>query len=169
VILRSLAAFAVLLSLTACGPQSPPAAGPEAAASATAPAAPAITPTPTAPISSPPPLDNPLTLGSQQAKDEMYCAGLLEAAFPVDEAQVPVVMAQIFRAQEQAMSLRLDGTGKLIDEGVAVPAQTGAVAGAWADKAADDFEKHRPRITVARCQERGRLSVCKSAGQSPCP
>jgi hypothetical protein len=138
-----------IVALAACG--SPKPAAPSAA-SAEASASPNLPP----PDPPPPPLEGPLTLGSQSAKDDMYCAGVLWAAFPDPmQALIPADMAVVMQNQNLATALSLRGTGDLIDARIAKAPQVGAVAGAWMDEAEKDFKAKKLRIPVKTCQERG--------------
>ncbi len=141
------------LALAAC---SKP-AEPTVEASAT----PAATATPDAP---PPPIEKPTEIGSQPARDDLYCAGLIVAANPMpEEAAIPVDQGRIMAAQGLAMALSLEGTGKLIDEGVALAPQTGAVADAWADLAANDLKANKTKQSLDVCMARAQAVVDAAA------
>lgn len=141
--------IAAACALAACGEKPTEPAAPAAAPAATP--APALPP-PTPP---PPPIEQPLTIGSQDAKDDLYCAGIIDAANPeAVESVVPVEAARILQAQNASLVLRIAGNGKLIDQKVAQPAQTGAVAGAWADEAEKDWKAKKPRIKLDACMKR---------------
>ena len=128
-----------------------------ASACSPAPAAPkpAASPSLATPRADPPPapLPAPLEVGSQAARDAYYCAGLLNAAYPrPDIALTPAEMAPIFRAEADAIALRMDGFFKLVDEKAALPPQAGAVADAWADVAAKELAERKPRIQLKACE-----------------
>lgn len=134
------------LVLVACKP-APPAATPGAAAPNSVASA---TPDPAPPV-----LSEPLQLGSKDAKDDLYCAALVAAAYPQpDAALVPVDFAKITQMQDQAMALRLQGNFRLVDEKVALITQTGAVAAAWEDVAMKDYAEKKPRIPLKTCEAR---------------
>ncbi len=148
--LIALAPLAV--ALAACGekPKDEAAAPAETAAAAAPAAMPAAPPEPP-----PPPLETPLEVGSQDAKDDLYCAGIIESSNPESiDAVVPVEAARIMQMQNLALTLRINGNIKLMDQKAALPAQTGAVAGAWADEAQKDWDKKKPRIKLEACVKR---------------
>jgi len=138
---RHLILVAAMLA-AACSPAPAP-----APARAAAPAAPT---TPAA--NDPPPLAAPLDVGSQAARDAYYCAGILEAAYPRPEVALsPTEMAPIFRAEADAIALRIDAFGKLMDEKAVVAPQAGEVSAAWADVAAKEYAEKKPRLTLTQC------------------
>lgn len=140
-------ALACALAFVACEKK------PVVDAAAETPAAPPAAPAQA--VAPPPPIAEPLTIGSQDAKDDLYCAGVIFASNPESiDAVIPVEAARIMQAQNLAVTLSLAGTGKLIDQGVALAPQTGAVADAWADKAAEDFDARKPRISLEACTKR---------------
>jgi hypothetical protein len=96
-------------------------------------------------------------VGSQAARDAYYCAGILEAAYPrPDVALSPTEMAPIFRAEADAIALRMDGFFRLMDEKAVLAPQAGAVAGAWAEVAAKELGEKKPRITLEACERLAR-------------
>jgi hypothetical protein len=103
-----------------------------------------------------------LSLGSQDARDDLYCSGLVYAEHsansntPADES-----MNQL----NAVLTLAEAGTKKLADQGVAValtdPAAikpgviiTASVADAHTDKAKADYDARTPRIPLAACMQR---------------
>jgi hypothetical protein len=128
---------------TACSPAPPAPAKPAASVAPAKPAADVA----------PPPLPAPLEVGSQAARDAYYCAGILDAAYPrPDVALSPTEMAPIFRAEADAIALRMDGFFRLMDEKAALPPQAGAVADAWTDVAAKELAQKKPRIALKDCE-----------------
>jgi hypothetical protein len=97
-------------------------------------------------------LAEPLLVGSADARDDLYCAGLLFTAHRAtqdvfsDEAQV---------RRDRVIALSEAGVGNLIESGAANATQTGAIADAHAELAAADFAAGTPRISVAECEVRG--------------
>lgn len=151
-VLAGLTVASFALVLAACGEKPKDAAAPaETAAATPAPAAPTAPPTP-----EPPPIEKPLEVGSQDAKDDLYCAGIIDAsnAEPIEDV-IPIEAARIMQLQSLSLGLRINGNVKLMDQKVAQPAQTGAVAGAWADAAQADWDKKKPRIKLDECIKRG--------------
>lgn len=103
----------------------------------------------------PPVIDQPLEVGSQEARDHLYCAGLLEAANPVpEEALNPADEGRIFKARMQGMSLRLVGSSMLVEEKVALDSQVDRIANAWAEIGIRDLENGDPKISLEECGER---------------
>lgn len=150
-----LACLALLLA--ACSPQG------ESDAPAETPA-PAASTTPAQPP--PPPIEKPLEIGSQDARDDLYCAGLIFAVHPEPlDAVVPVEHAQILKIQGLALGLSLEGASKLIDQGAALPLQTGDVAAAWGDLAYDDYVAGKTKLPLDGCMERARAAAAAYADQ----
>jgi hypothetical protein len=113
----------------------------------------AAPPAPNAPL--PDPLAKPLEAGSQDARDDLYCAGVLIAAHPAPmEALVPVEQARVERGQTNALIIGETGIQKLIREGAAVSAQASQILNAWADVAGQDFVGGRLRLSVETCTQR---------------
>jgi hypothetical protein len=93
----------------------------------------------------------PLAVGSQDAKDDLYCSGivfgeLLKAPnVPDDEAQ---------RRRDAYAALAEHGRARLETEGAAKGAGAFAVGNAWADKARSDYKADAARIPFADCMTR---------------
>lgn len=110
---------------------------------------------PAQPEEPPAPIDQPLEVGSQEARDHLYCAALLEAANPVpDEALIPAEEGRLFKARMQAMSLRLVGSSMLVEEGAAADSQVDRVANAWAEIGIRDIDNGDLKISLEECAER---------------
>jgi hypothetical protein len=129
------------------------------AASLSEPAAPIIAAEAPAPAPAPedelPAIDRPLEVGSQEARDDLYCSGLLFAANPAPmEALTPVEEGRIFKARMQAMALAQAGVEHLLNEKVAHVTQTGRIADAWAEAAADDIQTGDHKISLEECTQR---------------
>jgi hypothetical protein len=153
---RAIVLAAALGLLASCGPK--PAETAEAVELAAAPemapaqAAPAVTPV-EAPA--PQPVADPLSAGSQSAKDDLYCAGVILAAHPQPlESVVPVESAIIMRAENRALALSIAGTGKLIDEKITTAPQAGVFADAHAEVAVKDSIARKTRIPLEDCEKR---------------
>lgn len=100
-----------------------------------------------------------LKAGSQSARDDLYCAGVINAKLAqseADEAVLPKDVAQRTLQLNMALSLAVSGTGKLIDEGVAKASETGPYADAQAARAERDLAAGKPRISVAACEKRSK-------------
>ncbi len=110
---------------------------------------------PAQPEEPPAPIDKPLEVGSQEIRDHLYCAALLEAANPVPtDALNPTDEGRIFKARMQAMSLRLVGSAMLVEEKAAHETQVDRVADAWAQIGIRDIEAGDPKISLEECGER---------------
>jgi hypothetical protein len=92
-----------------------------------------------------------LSLGSDEAKDDLYCSGLIFAAHRVSPDTLSDA-AQERRAQ--VVALASAGVEKLIAAKAADAIQTGAIADAHAAKAAEDFAAGTPRLTLEACEQR---------------
>jgi hypothetical protein len=92
-----------------------------------------------------------LALGSDDAKDDLYCSGLIFAA----HREGPDVVSD--EAQERranVVALASAGVEKLIAAKAADSSQTGAIADAHTAKATEDFAAGTPRITLDACEQR---------------
>lgn len=147
-ILRAASAFA-LLALAACG--QPPAD--KAAEAQQAPVA-----APAAPIEQPPPPPaDPLAVGSQDAKDDLYCAGLIFAENPSpDGALNPTDEAVLRKAQALGIILAESGINKIVEQKAAHATHGALIADAYTDQAAKDLAAKKPRIKLEQCYERAK-------------
>ena len=110
---------------------------------------------PAQPEEPPPPIDQPLEVGSQEARDHLYCAALLEAANPVpEEALIPAEEGRLFKARMDAMALRLVGSSMLVEEGAIADSQIDRVANAWGEIGIRDIASGDPKISLEECSER---------------
>jgi hypothetical protein len=145
-ILRA-SAFA-LLALAACG-QPPADKSASAEAPPTAPAAPIEQP--------PPPPADPLAVGSQDAKDDLYCAGLIFAANPSpDGALNPTDEAVLRKAQAFGIILAESGINKIVEQKAAHATHGALIADAYTDQAAKDLTAKKPRIALEKCYDRAK-------------
>jgi hypothetical protein len=133
------------LCVTACG-EKPAATG------AIAEAPPAEAPT----VPPPPPAD-PLAVGSQDAKDDLYCAGVIFAANPSpDSALNPTDEAVLRKAQALGIMLAESGINKLVIEKAAHATHSALISDAYAAAAAKDFDANTPRISLDDCNARAK-------------
>lgn len=133
------------LCVAACG-EKPAATG------ATAEAPPAE-----APIVPPPPPADPLAVGSQDAKDDLYCAGVIFAANPSpDSALNPTDEAVLRKAQALGIMLAEAGINKLVVEKAAHATHGALISDAYAVAAAKDFDANIPRISLDDCNARAK-------------
>lgn len=129
----------------ASSPQTTPAA---------APAPPTPLPPPDVP---PPPPEHPLDIGSQDAKDDLYCAGVIYAAYPTpDSALNPTDQAVLEKNQMLGEALAFAGIGKLIDQKVAHATHSAFISNAYADKAEADIQAKKERISLEKCMARAK-------------
>lgn len=119
------------------GPSETP---PQVIAPPDAPAAPAATP-----------ISDPLAVGSDDAKDDLYCSGVIFAAH---RASADAVSADARKRRDRVIALAERGTGKLVAAGVADSTQTAAIADAHAEKAQQDYAAGTPRIPLNDCETR---------------
>jgi hypothetical protein len=91
------------------------------------------------------------TLGSQAARDDLYCAGVLSAEFEAIKAGGhPDRMSILIR---DSRALDDAGLAKLKAENAIDNAGAGASL-AWADRAARDYDANALRLSVADCTQR---------------
>jgi len=95
---------------------------------------------------------DPLSVGSADSKDDLYCSGLLFAA-QRDAGDIATAEAQSQR--DRVIALAEAGVAKLIAEGAADESQTAAIADAHSVLALSDFVAGTPRISVVECEVRG--------------
>lgn len=97
-------------------------------------------------------LAEPLLVGSSDARDDLYCSGLLFAAH---RATADVLSEAAEARRNRVIALGDAGVEKLLAAGAVDATQTGMVADAHAELAAADFAAGTPRISVAECEVRG--------------
>lgn len=103
-------------------------------------------------------------LGSQAAKDDLYCAGVLSAEFDAIKADAhPDRMSILIR---DGRALDDAGLARLKSEKAIDTVGAGASL-AWADKAAKDYATNTLRISVADCTKRAAAlsGVVEDAGK----
>jgi len=95
-----------------------------------------------------------LALGSEDARDDLYCSGLLYAAYGArGDSFSPEAQTQ----REQVVALAQSGVDKLVAEGVADRTRTAAIADAHSAEAAKDLAAGLPRMTIDACRARAIL------------
>jgi hypothetical protein len=101
----------------------------------------------------PPPPADPLAVGSQGAKDDMYCSALIYAENPdVSDALAPVDEALLRKAQTLGFVIGESGINKLVAEKAIHATHARVVAEAYAAQVAKDGDK--PRIPLDDCNKR---------------
>ncbi len=109
-----------------------------------------IPPLPEIPVVIPPPLD-PLIVGSDAARDDLYCSGIIFAAHRASGDEFsPEAQAR----RDRVIALAEAGVAKLLSEGAAQTGETAAIADAHSTRALDDFAVGTPRISVEECEAR---------------
>jgi hypothetical protein len=145
---RPFSALAVIFALASCG-QTP--------ADTTAQAAPPAKPEASAPITPPPPPADPLAVGSQDAKDDLYCAGVIYAANPSPPSALnPTDEAVLRKAQALGIILGESGINKLVVQKAAHATHGALIADAYAIQAARDLAAGKPRISLDDCNARAK-------------
>lgn len=164
---------ALILGVAACSnppateaqaPAAPPATTATPTASADTPPAPAEATTQIAQASTPaqppsvlpPPLPNPLAVGSQEAKDELYCSGVIFDKYAPGEPLSPTQEAVRMTNEGLGMMIANAGADKLMAEGVARVTQLGAISDAYADKVAKDIKAGKPRLSLETCMAKAK-------------
>jgi hypothetical protein len=138
------AAFATLLA--ACG--QPPASDANAAP-APAPQA--------APVTPPPPPANPLEVGSQEARDDLYCSAMIYAENPSPpNALNPIDEAILRKAQAFGFIIGESGINRLVAEKAAHATHGALIADAYAEQVAKDLAANKPRISLDDCNARAK-------------
>ncbi len=101
----------------------------------------------------PPPPADPLAVGSQAAKDDMYCSALIYYENPdVSDALAPVDEALLRKAQTLGFIIGESGINKLVEEKAIHATHARVVAEAYAAQVAKDGDK--PRIPLDACNKR---------------
>ncbi|MDP3738408.1 MAG: hypothetical protein Q8R02_13520 [Hyphomonadaceae bacterium] len=144
---RFIAAIGFAALLTACGQPAADRAASAAQPDQTAQQAPAI----------PPPPADPLAIGTQDAKDDLYCAGIIfiENPSPPD-ALNPVDEAVLRKAQVLGINLGESGINKLVTQKAAHATYGALIADAYTTQAAADLKAKKPRISLEDCYARSR-------------
>lgn len=103
------------------------------------------------------------SLGSQAAKDDLYCAGVLRAEFEAVKADVHPDKMSILIRDSQALDDA--GLAKLKAENAVTDSGAGASL-AWTDKAAKDYAAGALRISADDCTKRAlALATVTEAGK----
>lgn len=141
--------MAVLL-LAACGQASE-----KPTATPTPTADPGVSAIPTGTPVAPPALADPLTLGSKDAKDDLYCSGVILAGHPgsIDSA-TPQDAAVLMQASDRAGVLSIRGAGRVVDEGHAKANNMGQLMDAWLEAAMADAKAKKTKISLKDCEDR---------------
>ena len=142
--IRTLAYGGLLLTaalLAACGSQQR-----DTTPAATVAAAEPVPPAASEPAPGTPPLPaDLLAVGSQQARDELYCSALIYAENPdVSDALAPVDEAQLRKRQALGFIIGEAGINHMVDEKAAHATHARAIADAYATQVEKDLKTERP-------------------------
>jgi hypothetical protein len=154
---KSTLALIGLAALAACGSQQRDTT-PDTAAIAAAP--PPAAPAPSAgpyelPPGAPPFPADPLAVGSQEARDLMYCSALIYAENPdVSDALAPVDEALLRKAQALGFIIGEAGINMLVEEKAAHATHARFLADAYTAQVAKDTKAGTPRIPLETCNAR---------------
>jgi hypothetical protein len=137
-------AMSLGLGVAACSGQAPASAEPDQPPAS---AAPALPPLPT----------DPLAVGSQDAKDDLYCAAIIFVSNPSPPSALnPVDEAQLRKAQMLGIVLAESGINKLVTQKAAHATHGGLISDAYTAQAGKDLAAKSPRISLEDCNARAR-------------
>lgn len=109
---------------------------------------------PQAPVIPPPPAD-PLAVGSQEAKDDLYCSALIYIENPdVSDALAPVDEALLRKAQTLGFLIGEAGINKLVAEKAAHATHARLISDAYTEQVAKDLKAKKLRIPLDDCNAR---------------
>lgn len=94
---------------------------------------------------------DPLAVGSQEAKDDLYCSGVVFAK-QLDATSTPAEQAE--RERNAYSALAESGRRKLVSEGAATADGAVATGNAWAERAREDYKAGAPRLSFDACMAR---------------
>ena len=144
-----LATLGAVAFASACsGPPTAPEAASDAKLAGPAPEAPQ---TPGVP---PPPAD-PLAVGSQEAKDDLYCSAMIYIENPdVSDALAPVDEALLRKAQTLGFLIGEAGINRLVTEKAVHATHARLVSDAYTAQVEKDLKAKKPRISLDDCNAR---------------
>lgn len=153
------AAMASALALCACGSsqvEAPAAPSPAVSAGMTAPPVdPAPPARPQLPPGAPPLAPDLLAIGSQEARDDLYCSAVIYNANPeVSDALAPVDEALLRKAQMMGFVIGESGINRLMEEKAAHATHARAIADAYAAQVDKDARANALRISADDCMKR---------------
>jgi hypothetical protein len=110
-----------------------------------------------APVTPPPPPDDPLAVGSQEAKDFLYCSAMIYAENPSPpNALNPIDEAILRKAQTLGFIIGEAGINKIVEEKAAHATHAAILSDAYADQVAKDLAANKPRISLDDCNARAK-------------
>lgn len=153
---RPVAAMLFTVLLAACGSHQGEAPGAVATALAAEPSQPASAPaTHGLPPGAPPLPADLLAVGTQDARDDLYCSALIYDANPdVSDALAPVDEALLRKAQALAFIVGEAGINKLVEAKAIHATHARAIADAYAAQVEKDVKAGTPRIPLEACNAR---------------
>jgi hypothetical protein len=153
--LRIVPALALAVVLAACG-QSDGATAPGGSSDGATATADAPPPAPTEPPTIPPPPPaHPLDVGSQSARDDLYCSAVIYAANPQPpNALNPIDEAILQKARTLGFIIGEEGINKLVTEKAAHATHAAVIADAYADQVDKDTKANKLRISLDECNKR---------------
>ena len=151
--LRAFGIALLALAPCACSKTAPKSLPPATVTPPKIVAAPGALPEPSASL--PKTLPNALDIGSQDAKDDLYCSGVIFNRYaPTSDALSPTEEAIRMRNQGVGMIIAQHGADMLMAEGVARVTQLGEIADAYGEKTAKDIRAGNTRIGLESCIKR---------------
>jgi hypothetical protein len=100
--------------------------------------------------------EDPLTIGSTDAKDDLYCSGLIFAAYRAGD---PAATLETQTRRDYVLALADSGVARLLADHAAEKSETAGIADAQANAAEADFVAKAPRIALAACIARAASAV----------
>lgn len=141
---------AAALACAACGSQQRDAVPAAAVAEPAPPAA-----TAALPLGAPPLPADLLGIGSQEARDALYCSALIYLENPdLSDALAPVDEALLRKAQALGFIIGEFGINKLVAEKAAHATHARAISDAYATQVEKDTKAGKPRIALDDCNKR---------------
>ncbi|HVY89938.1 MAG TPA: hypothetical protein VG942_13795 [Hyphomonadaceae bacterium] len=117
----------------------------------------------TPPLDTTPPPEKPLEVGSQDARDDLYCSGIV---FETQLAGMGGDIAENQKRIDAYGALAEGGRAKLIAEKAVTESNAVVVGNAWARKAKEDYEAKALRIPLAECLKRPAALKAPTTGAS---
>ncbi len=106
-------------------------------------------------VTPPPPPADPLSVGSQGAKDDLYCSAVIYEENPdVSDALAPVDEALLRKAQMLGFIIGEAGINKLVEEKAAHATHAAIISDAYAARVEKDAKAKKLRISLDDCNKR---------------
>jgi hypothetical protein len=103
----------------------------------------------------PPPPADPLAVGSQDAKDDLYCSAMIYIENPdVSDALAPVDEALLRKAQMLGFIVGEAGINRLVTEKAAHATHARMISDAYLAQVEKDMKAKAPRISLDTCNAR---------------